>query len=103
MPRGGSRAGAGRKKGTVAPSKVTQIRQQMIAKAVHNSLTPLDYMLSILRDETKDWKDRLKAAVDAAPYIHPKLSNMQHSGDPENPLETITRIELVAGNGHRSD
>ncbi len=32
-----------------------------------------------------------------------KVLPMQIVGDPENPIETITRIELVAGDGHRPD
>lgn len=35
------------------------------------------------------------AARDAAPYVHAKLQSVTHSGDPENPVHTVTRIELV--------
>ena len=46
MPRGGKRPGAGRKKGS--PNKVTAAREAEIAAS---GLTPLDYMLGILRDK----------------------------------------------------
>lgn len=36
------------------------------------------------------------AARDAAPYIHPKLASVQHTGDPEKPIAHHHRVELVA-------
>jgi len=38
------------------------------------------------------------AARDAAPYIHPKLTAVEHTGKDGGPIE-ITRIELVAPDG----
>jgi hypothetical protein len=43
-------------------------------------ITPLEYMMSILNDTKQEMKDRFAAAVAAAPYIHPKLANLNHSG-----------------------
>jgi len=37
-------------------------------------------------------------ARDAANYVHPKLANIQHGSDPDNPLNTITdadRTEVI--------
>jgi len=75
MARGGARQGAGRKVGV--PNKVTAERQAQIEAS---GLTPLDYMLSILRDETASTEDRFEAAKAAAPYVHPKLAAIEHSG-----------------------
>jgi hypothetical protein len=36
-------------------------------------ISPLDYMLSVLRDETASRTDRKWAAAHAAPYVHQKL------------------------------
>lgn len=36
-----------------------------------------------------------KIANDAAPYVHPKLAAVQVSGDPDNPLTMVNRIERV--------
>lgn len=94
MPRGGKRDGAGRKKGS--HDKVTRLRASMIAKAVHANGTPLDYLLEIMRDEAETFENRFAAAVEALPYVHPKLAPMHHSGDPDKAPETVTRIELVA-------
>ncbi len=90
MARGGRREGAGRKAG--ASTKRTR---EIADKAMAEGLTPLEFMLNVLRDEKLAFKERYAAAVDAAPYLHPKLANVQHSGDAENPVETVTRIELT--------
>lgn len=47
------------------------------AEAVKASgLTPLDYLLSILRDTQKGEDVRIDAAKAAAPYVHPRLANI---------------------------
>lgn len=73
--RGGARQGAGRRKGSV--SEPTRLRVAVAEKALQSGLTPLDYMLSILRDVTKDEKERFAAAKEAAPYLHPRLSSVE--------------------------
>lgn len=68
---GGARPGAGRKPGV--PNKVTQVREAEIAAA---GLTPLEFMLSILRDTTREYPERFEAAKQAAPYCHARLAAM---------------------------
>jgi hypothetical protein len=48
--------------------------------------TPLEYMLNTLRDETENTSERMKAAINAAPYVHPKLQNIAHTGDKDSPV-----------------
>lgn len=50
-------------------------------KTPANDLSPVDYMLSILRDETQSQGDRMDAAKAAAPYLHARLSGVKHSGE----------------------
>ena len=76
---GGKRQGAGRKKGTV--SEATRKRTEMAAAALESGLTPLEYMLGILRDTTADPKERFAAAKECAPYIHPRLAAVEHTGE----------------------
>lgn len=84
--RGGAREGSGRKKGTV--SSQTKERRQVIKKAVDTGIMPLDVMLGTMRSlwsaahdgENVNEDLRLQAvavAKDAAPYLHPKLSNIE--------------------------
>lgn len=39
------------------------------------------------------------AAKDAAPYVHPRLQAVEHTGPGGGPIKTIGRIELVAVQG----
>lgn len=75
MAHGGARAGAGRKKN--GHNKLTE---EAIAKA-NDGLSPLDYLLSVLRDLNADEARRIDAAKAAAPYCHPKLQPVDDKGD----------------------
>lgn len=69
--KGGARPGAGRKKG--APNMRTKATQ---AAAENSGITPLEYMLQVMRT-SDDAKERLTAANAAAPYVHAKLSSVE--------------------------
>lgn len=64
---GGARPGAGRPKGSISARHA-----EVIAAAVSEGITPVEYMLAIMRDEDRDEKDRAWAAEKAAPFIHPR-------------------------------
>lgn len=84
----------GRKKGT--PNKLTMARKAKIEAA---GITPLDYMLSLLRDETQEQAVRFQAAKEAAPYVHPKLAtidgNLNHTISKHD--DVLAEIEAVIG------
>ena len=61
----------GRAKGV--PNKATAAKAAEIAAT---GLTPLDYLTSVYRDETVERAARVDAAKAAAPYVHPRLTNM---------------------------
>jgi hypothetical protein len=63
-------------------------------KASEGGLTPLEYLLSVMRNESLDEDKRVDAAKAAAPYIHARLNATTLSGDADKPL-TISRIEHV--------
>jgi len=62
----------GRKAGT--PNKQTAARK---AALLESGLSPLDYMLSVLRDENQTTETRLTAARSAAGYVHPALKSVE--------------------------
>jgi hypothetical protein len=72
----------GRQKGT--PNKTNAERQAQVASS---GLTPLDYMLSVLRDESADATQRAWAAKEAAPYVHNKLAAVTHTGTSGGPIQ----------------
>lgn len=94
--RGGARKGAGRKVGAA-----TKRTREIADKAAAEGLTPLEVMLRTmralvgrfddLRAQALDEKERAAVpldlmveasaiAKDAAPYIHPRLQAIEHSG-----------------------
>lgn len=75
MAKGGARPGAGRKPGV--PNKRTA---EKTAEIEASGLTPLDYLLSVMRDELLDREARVDAAKAAAPYVHAKLAAVELSG-----------------------
>jgi hypothetical protein len=90
MPSGGKRQGAGRKAGS-ANTKTREIAD----KAASEGVTPLEYMLAIMREESlPEDADaaqiiamkamRFEAAKAAAPYIHPKLSSVEMNANVTN-------------------
>jgi hypothetical protein len=74
--RGGKRTGAGRKAGV--HNKASIARQAEIAAS---GQTPLDFLLSVMRNDDCDMAVRQDAAKAAAPYVHPKLASVEHKGD----------------------
>lgn len=97
--RGGARTNAGRK-----PGSATKKTREIADKAMAEGISPLEYMLQVMRDDSGHEDPRIQAqreamrfeaAKAAAPYIHPRLQAIEHTGPEGGALETITRIELV--------
>ena len=57
--------------------------------------TPLEYMLRIMRDEAAESTRRDDMAKAAAPYLHPRLSSVEHTGDTEEFRKAANRDETV--------
>lgn len=80
--RGGKRQGAGRKAGAI-----TRRTQEATAAILASGLTPLDYMLNVMRDENIAADRRDDMAKAAAPYVHPKLAAVEHTGKGGGPIQ----------------
>lgn len=95
---GGKRPGAGRKRGG-KNQKTSELARQAAAKGI----TPLEFMLEVMREplptkgDEEDpvlfvaryvgWRDRaFEAAKASAPYVHPKLATTELIGDPKRPV-----------------
>ncbi len=87
MAHGGPRTGAGRKLGA-ATAKTREVAD----KAAAEGITPLEFMLQVMRDESAERSERLDMAKSAAPYIHPKLSSIEAKIDAEV-KSTVRKIE----------
>ena len=82
MARGGKRPGAGRKAGSA-----TQKTREIADKAASEGITPVEYMLDVMRDESAEPSRRDDMAKAAAPYVHPKLAAIEHSGKGGGPIQ----------------
>ena len=97
MARGGKREGAGRRKGTTGiKSTKTRERIAVAERAIASGVTPLDYMLSILRDESNDKTERFAAAKECAPYIHPRLSSVEANVKVSEHEDNLRRLRDAA-------
>ena len=100
MARGGKRDGAGRKPGAI--NKSTQVTRQAVKES---GITPLDYLLSVMRDLNSDQSERVDAANKAAPYVHAKLTSvdMKSSDGTMSPAGPAQDAALAAMNRKHCD
>jgi hypothetical protein len=82
----GERRG-GRQKGT--PNKKTR---QFMERVQASGLVPLEYMLSVMRDETAPPERRDEMAKAAAPFVHPRLATTRIQGDKDAPLFDLSAL-----------
>ena len=66
---------------------------------------PLDYLLDVMNDAQQALKDRLSAAIAAAPYVHPRLQSVAIQNSYTRPVqiqsdlgEALKTISELAGN-----
>ena len=86
---GGARKGAGRKAGSV-----TKKTREIANKAIESGVTPLEYLLSVMRDVKNEPKERLSAALGAAPYVHAKLASIEVSGPDGGAIDHSIRVSF---------
>jgi hypothetical protein len=75
MPRGGRRAGAGRKPGAAAV-KTREAANLILASGI----TPLGYFQGLLEGTMAFDQVKFEAAKAAAPFVHARLAAVEHSG-----------------------
>lgn len=62
----------GRPKGVL-----NRLATDMVESVAESGITPAEYLVSVFRDESADARLRVEAARAAAPYCHPRLSNVE--------------------------
>lgn len=98
MPRGGYRPCSGRKK--KSETEVVVTKEDVSIAAAKSGMSPLEYMLAIMNDETVDGLRRDRMAVAAAPYVHPKVAEEKAATRKEE--KQALAEERVAGGGRFS-
>jgi hypothetical protein len=88
MASGGKRIGSGRPKGAAS-----RANEEVRARALASGLSPLDYMLGVMRDGGVDDARRDDMAKAAAPYLHSKMAPAEF-GDEEGKAIIINISEV---------
>lgn len=76
----------GRKTGGRAKGVPNKATAEKAAAVAASGLSPLDFMLHLMRDEGQPLPLRADAAKNAAPYVHPRLAAVEHSGKVALPI-----------------
>ena len=95
MAHGGKRQGSGRRKGAA-----TTRTQEIVAKAAAEGISPLEVMLGAMRGawDKNDHDAAARFAKEAAPYVHPRLAAVEHTGKDGKDLipdRPVTPFELA--------
>lgn len=86
-----TRKKTGGRKAGVPNKRTTEFKAALAAAGI----TPLEYMLKVMRDTKVDPKRRDAAAAAAAPYMHAKLASVEHSGKGGGAIITDSTIQIV--------
>ena len=87
MSKGGARAGAGRK-----PGSKTALTRDAAERLAKEGKLPLEVMVETMRSLWNDGKklEACQIAEKAAPYMHPRLAAVEHSGELE--VSRVVRV-----------
>jgi hypothetical protein len=94
--RGGPRPGSGRPKGAKSKSTIAKeaVLTEVLSRAIQNETTPLEVMLTIMRDPESPPAMKFEAAKAAAPYVHPRLSQVDSTVTHKRDVAELTTAEL---------
>src|SRR5215208_5882325 len=92
MSHGGRRAGSGRKR--TGANKLDTIARK---SAMETGITPLEFMLAILRNEANSDAVRMEAAKAAAPYFHARLAHIETKAEASRVSFVFRRAEPSGG------
>ena len=76
MPRGGARPGAGRPKGSGSSKGICSVVGALRAGDIGSRRfeTALEFAMSVINDSASDMNDKIRLAIAAMPFQHPKLA-----------------------------
>ncbi|HOX15835.1 MAG TPA: hypothetical protein PLP18_06885 [Smithellaceae bacterium] len=91
MAKGGYRVGAGRPKGSRNKTRY-ETPADIQSAAAYENMTPLEYMLKVMRDPREDSDRRARMAIAACPFCHIR------KGEGNGKADKISRAK-IAGAG----
>ena len=69
-------------------------RNRDLQSIIAAGITPLEYMLAVVRDPSVEYRRRDQMAQAAAPYIHARLASTEVKGDQDKPIQHKLVIEF---------
>lgn len=92
----GRKTGGGSRKGK--PNKRTVSKRALAERLQRKGISPLEYMLKVMRSRSTKVSDERRddMAKAAAPYMHPRLNAIQHTGKDGEPIR-VSFTGLDAG------
>lgn len=98
MARGGARPGAGRPKGLKTPTEDRKSIPADIRSAARAAkLSPLEYMLAVLNDETAEDARRDRMAQAAAPFVHARAGEATKKGGAADKAKQVAAGRFAPG------
>lgn len=95
MPSGGSRPGAGRPRGSISSKRLrTEIATIQRDISSRRFKTALEFAMSVINDPNADMNDKIRLAIAAMPFQHPKLAEL-----PAGKKDTAVAAAERAGTG----
>ena len=75
-------------------------RTLAVKQAIRNGVTPLEFLLDLMRDEAQELNVRIDAAKSAAPYVHQRLAQLavEHKGE-----VFVNKVEYIVVNPESKD
>ena len=83
---------AGRKTGGRRKGSRNMKTLEILDGAAKGGEMPLNYMLRVMRNEKASDERRDHMAVMAAPYVHSRLSAIEHGGNADKPIRVVVRV-----------
>lgn len=81
------------------PGAKNKFSKASIVELAKTAVTPLEFMLSVMNSKKNPLPMRLEAARSAAPYVHPKLAQVSHTGSINSELNVKlsdeTRLDIA--------
>jgi hypothetical protein len=89
----GKKKTGGRKAGT--PNRVTQAHRAFLAQMKVDRRDPLNFFLSILRNENAPFEEVKAAAKEALPYTNPKLASIEARTGGKTHEQPLAELEAM--------
>jgi hypothetical protein len=76
---------------------VTKRTREIAERAAEQGITPLEFLVNTMRDTRQEFAARLDAAKAAAPYMHPRLAQVDQHNTGEQTVTVVVDTGVKRG------